>query len=124
MESKRLELERVKREILRRERLQQIESKGLLDVIRERPAMYLGELSLSALCHFLNGYEMSLWVHGVQEKPPLPRDFPNWVADRLHFSENRSGYKNMILERMPNEAMALSFFFELLDEYRARPSAE
>jgi hypothetical protein len=43
-----MEREWLKKEISRRERLRQIESKGLLDVIRERPAMYLGELSLSA----------------------------------------------------------------------------
>lgn len=118
------ERERLKQEILRRERLQQIESKGLLDVIREKPAMYLGQPSLSALCHFLNGYEMSLWVHGIQEKRPLPRDFHDWVAHRLHFPESTRGYTSMILERFPDEAMALRFFFELLDEYRAQPSAE
>src|SRR5579885_3656084 len=100
------EKERLKRELLRRERLQQIQSKGLLDVIRERPQMYLGSLSLTALCHFLNGYEMSLHVHDIQEKPPVPRDFREWVADRLHFSESTKDYKTMILERMPDEAMA------------------
>ncbi len=84
--------------------------------------MYLGSLSLSALCHFLNGYEMSLQVHDIQEKPPVPRDFREWVADRLQFSESTKSYKTMILERMPDEAMALQFFFELLDEYRARTS--
>ena len=116
------EKERLKRELLRRERLQQIQSKGVLDLIRERPEMYLGSLSLSALCHFLNGYEMSLQVHDIQEKPPVPRDFREWVAERLHFSESTKGYRTMILQRMPDEAMALKLFFELLDEYRARPS--
>ncbi len=119
-----MERERLKQEILRRERLQQIEAKGLLNVIRERPAMYLGELSLSALTQFLNGYGICLFLHGIQEKAPLPRDFHDWVADRLHFSESTRGYTRMILERVPDEAMALRFFFELLDEYCARPSED
>jgi hypothetical protein len=109
--------------MMNQERLNRVKSGGLLDVIRERPVMYLGELSLSALWHFLNGYEMSLLAHDIQEKRPLPRDFHDWVAYRLHFSGSTSGYKNMILKRVPDEAAALEYFFKLLDEYRNRPSA-
>lgn len=100
------------------ERIEIIRLGGLLEVIRERPAMYLGHHSLSALWSFLDGYGFALWSHDIQEKPPLPRDFHDWVADRLHFSESTSGWKNMILNRVPDEAAALEYFFKLLDEYR------
>lgn len=69
------------------ERLQKIKGGGLLEVIRERPAMYLGQRSLSALSQYLQGYWMALSVHGIQCAFPLPQDFHDWVAYRLHFYE-------------------------------------
>jgi hypothetical protein len=101
-------------------RLQKIKDGGLLEVIREVPAMYLGERSLSALSHYLHGYCMALSVYDVQSASPLPQDFHDWVAYRLHFYESTSGYRNMILKRVPEESAALDRFFELLDEHKNR----
>ena len=101
-------------------RLDKIKSGGLLDVIRERPALYMGEHSLSALWHFFNGYVTALRFYDIQTKPTLPPDFHDWVAYRLHFYESTSGYKNMILKHVPDERAALDRFFELLDEHRNR----
>jgi hypothetical protein len=102
------------------ERLQEIKGGGLLEVIRERPAMYLGQRSLSALSQYLQGYWMALSVHGIQCAFPLPQDFHDWVAYRLHFYESTSGYRNMILKRVPDESAALDRCFELLDEHKNR----
>jgi hypothetical protein len=102
------------------ERLQKIKGGGLLEVIRERPAMCLGQRSLSALSQYPQGYWMALSVHDIQSVFPLPQDFHDWVAYRLHFYESTSGYKNMILKRVPEESAALDRFFELLDEHKNR----
>jgi hypothetical protein len=102
------------------EGLQKIKGGGLLEVIRERPAMYLGERSLSALSQYLQGYWMAMSVHDIQSAFPLPQDFHDWVAYRLHFYESTSGYKNMILKRVPEESAALDRFFELLDQHKSR----
>jgi hypothetical protein len=101
------------------ERLQKIKGGGLLEVIRERPAMYLGHRSLSALSSYLHGYRMALSVYDIQCST-LPQDFHDWVAYRLHFYESTSGNRNMILKRVPEESAALDRFFELLDEHRNR----
>jgi hypothetical protein len=100
--------------------LQKIRDGGLLDAIRERPAMYMGERSLSALWHYLHGYIEALRFHDIATRDVLPPDFHDWVAYRLHFYESTSGYRNMILKRVPDEAAALDRFFELLDDHRAR----
>jgi hypothetical protein len=102
------------------EQLQKIKGGGLLEVIRERPAMYLGQRSLSALTQYLHGYRMALSVHDIQSGFALPQDFHDWVAYRLHFYESTSGYTNMILNRVPEESAALDRFFELLDEHKNR----
>jgi hypothetical protein len=101
-------------------RRNKIKDGGLLEVVRERPALYLGERSLSALWHYLQGYRMSLSVYDMRTAFPLPPDFHDWVAYRLHFYESTSGYKNMILKRVPEESAALDRFFELLDEHKNR----
>lgn len=102
------------------ERKEKIRNGALLEVIRERPAMYLGERSLSALSHYLQGYWMALSVYDMRTSFPLPPDFHDWVAYRLHFYESTGGYKNMILKRVPEESAALDYFFELLDEHKNR----
>ena len=100
-------------------------NRGLLEEIRQRPPMYLGDRSLSALQHFLNGYTHALRIHRIAQPGwMLPQDFHDWVAYRLHFKESTSGYRNMLLKRNPSEADALEKFFELLDEYDKREPIE
>ncbi|MBS1802557.1 MAG: hypothetical protein JST28_04290 [Acidobacteria bacterium] len=89
---------------------------NILEQIRQRPLMFLGERSLSYLYHFIHGYSM----HRDQPLELLPADFHEWVAYRLHYLEPTSGYRNMILNRFPNEEEAFNQFFELLDQHRAR----
>ena len=83
--------------------------------------MYLGKRSITALFHFLGGYHFAESIHGIECDPPLPRDFHDWVARNLQFSESTSGWIGMILKRVPDEAAAFDRFYELLDEYRRVP---
>jgi hypothetical protein len=89
---------------------------NILEQIRQAPLMYLGERSLSYMYHFITGYSM----HRSQPPNLLPADFHEWVAYRLHHLEPTSGYRNMILNRCPNEEEAFSRFFELLDDHHSR----
>lgn len=95
---------------------------SLLDAIRKRPAMFLdNQPSLSALRGFLAGYDMARSSYtGGTGLGPLPQDFGEWVAYRLGFYSSCMGWRNMILDRVPDESEALKRFFELLDEYRNR----
>jgi hypothetical protein len=102
------------------ERLRRIKNGDLIDVIRVRTAMYTGSRTLTAVYHFLGGYTFFLRTHEIPEPGPLPVDFHDWVAYRLHFPESTSGFKDMILDRVPDEGLALDKFFELLDEHKAR----
>lgn len=101
-------------------RMQQIKDGGLLDAMRVRTAMYTGERTLSAVGHFLNGFGFAQHVYQIPCSHLLPLDFHDWVAYRLHFRESTTGYRRMILDRIPDESAALDRFFELLDEHRSR----
>jgi hypothetical protein len=94
---------------------------SLLDGIRQRPAMYLGERSLYGLECFLTGYSLALasYTQGREGKV-LPEDFHDWVAYRLGFFSSVTGWRKMIAERVPDDSAALDRFFGLLDEHRKR----
>jgi hypothetical protein len=95
---------------------------GLLNAIRQRPAMYLDERSVYGLWCFLAGYSLALSssTQGSVSADLLPDDFHDWVAYRLGFYEATSGWRRMIEGRVPDQAAVLDCFFQLLDEYYKR----
>nr|WP_315257777.1 hypothetical protein [uncultured Flavobacterium sp.] len=91
-----------------------------LDFIREKPELYIGEKSLTALYFNINGFNLSCWVHNVEENiKPEWKGFHDFVASKLKYTESTSGYRNMILEKNKfDEIKSLNMFFELLDSYK------
>jgi hypothetical protein len=91
---------------------------SILDTIRDRPAMYVGEKSLTALWYFLQGYQMARSRLGQCETPrELPPHFADWVGYRLHRDGDHDGFWHLaILERVRDEASAVDRFYELRDE--------
>jgi hypothetical protein len=87
----------------------------ILAAIRHRPGMFFGDSPpLSALCHFLLGYEVATGVRDT-----LPSDFSGWVAYRTGASRVLN-WLGMLLSVSANEPEAFRRFFELLDEHEAR----
>jgi hypothetical protein len=94
---------------------------SILDIIRARPAMYIGSSSLTELRFFLGGFHWAEHLHGIEASPLLPRDFADWVGYRLHLDSNWSGFwHRAILSRVRDEHLALVRFYELRDEYLRR----
>ncbi len=87
-----------------------------LDKMRERPAMYLGEKSITRMEAFIMGfYEGS--NDEISESPPF-HDFNDFVGN-FYGKYTTAGWKNLILsDHYGNEKEALDRFFVLLDEYR------
>lgn len=96
---------------------------NLIDRIRPRPAMYLGENSVSLLRAFLGGYMAAAFeceASFVEENPPF-REFHNWVAMKFGYFESTSGWANMLLAvENGDEAKALERFFVYLDDFKKR----
>ncbi|HCN77458.1 MAG TPA: hypothetical protein DIT13_09735 [Verrucomicrobiales bacterium] len=90
-------------------------------LIQQRPEMFLGRPSISALWNFLNGWCLACTKHGLADEAlSLPADFHEWVAYRLRFHESTTGWCRMILERALDEAEGLKMFFQLKDDHRTR----
>lgn len=88
------------------------------EALRRRPAMYLPRKCITALSAFIIGVDFGT---GLESNPfPIPRDFHDWVAYRLHFYEPTSGWANMLFTRYGDSMEGVEGFFRLLDEYKTR----
>jgi hypothetical protein len=87
----------------------------LLDEIRRRPGMYIGDENPSTLKSFLHGFfydkpDQYEWQHF--------NTFHDWVAKKLNYTSSISGWAYMIEDQRDDKEEALWLFFELLDEFR------
>lgn len=93
----------------------------LINLIRKRPAMFVGAISITALQNFINGYTYACYVKDIEEdeRPPWG-DFHEFVRARTGFYESTSGWCNMILDVSDrDETKALAMFFTLFDNFVA-----
>jgi hypothetical protein len=94
-----------------------------IESIRQRPGMYFGSKSLTALYHFLGGYQAACFIHQITDDRlglEIPSDFNDWVAYRTCFRESTPGWCNMIVTTSQSEEEAFDRFFVLLEEHSAR----
>ncbi len=91
------------------------------DRLRERPALLLGEATLTALWHFTNGYQHALSQQGIDEQLDPPFEEFHDFCEHYFQSTAIAGWRNIILaDNFGQEEQALRHFFELLDQFRAR----
>jgi hypothetical protein len=91
-----------------------MEFKELLEKIRVRPALYLGDSKITSLYHFLDGYF-------INNSAPEFDGFNDFVSS--YFGKyGTAGWKNHILAWCNgDEEQGLKLFFELYDEYLKNP---
>ena len=88
----------------------------ILDKMRERPAMYTGEHSLTSIYHFINGF-FAAHNNDTNELPNFGK-FHDFVG-QFYGKYSTAGWKNLILsDHYGNEAEAVIRFYELLDDFR------
>jgi len=92
---------------------------ALLESVRQRPAMYLGHLSLTNFRSWLYGYQMGKHDAGL---PPSDEEkefygFDAFVQDKYDWHDV-GGWAAKILYYHRNEHLALEEFFKLLDEFK------
>ncbi|MEZ0128929.1 hypothetical protein AB9T88_03725 [Flavobacterium sp. LBUM151] len=93
---------------------------SLLDLIRDKPELYIGNKSLTTLYNNINGYNLCCFVNNIKEDLiPDWAEFHDFVAFQLNYSESTSGYRNMILEKNNfDEEKSLKAFYYLLDLFK------
>jgi Asp-tRNA(Asn)/Glu-tRNA(Gln) amidotransferase C subunit len=92
--------------------------------MRSKPAMYLGENTLTALSSFISGFYEGCNYENTDN--PSFDSFNDFVGE-YYGKYTTAGWKNLILaDHYGNEAEAIIRFYEILDEFRLeenKPSA-
>jgi hypothetical protein len=93
----------------------------LIDLMKPRPAMYIGDYKISAMNSFLDGYQFCSHVHNIKQENVFPPFwyFHEWAKETYNWYESTAGWKNIILQENDNdEAKALTVFFDLMADFK------
>lgn len=95
---------------------------SVIERIRKRPVLYLGGESITALWHFISGYDLAELDHKIEknQKSILPLSFGfmhEYVFCRLGIRNTKSWCNNILDSCNGDEKAALHKFFEYYDEF-------
>lgn len=94
----------------------------IINKIKKRPGMYLGSNSITALSHFLNGYQTAYHDLEIYWNGWLfPLDFKymsEFTNIRLKYDNTMGWFNNILNFCDGDEKTALYKFFDLYDEFR------
>ena|SRR6185437_9290158 len=94
----------------------------MLDVVRERPAMWIGNAEVERLHVWIQGFRMGTRIAGdpVTGGEPDFDEFHDWVAARLGVASSGKGWARMLLESAGgDQERAFEEFWHELDAFRA-----
>jgi hypothetical protein len=89
----------------------------LLELILERPALYLGHSSVPLLFAFLHGYECARQVENPTLEDPVYYGFHDWIVERFGFGHSHD-CASIISFMGVSEASAFELTKELWAEYK------
>jgi hypothetical protein len=101
---------------------------SILEIIEEKPAMYMGKKSITYMNTFIHGCLTALSFNNIEEEDPPFGHFTNWVARKYKrkfpFGEPTIGWENIILQRVKDEVKAVDEFYRLLRIFKKRVPTE
>jgi hypothetical protein len=98
----------------------------LLGKIEQKPGLYIGNASLTALRQFLVGYKFARQEMGIlpiDEELDFYQNFQPWLQIRFHVQTVNS-WDKIILFKYIDEKTAFASFFQLLVEFRQRDKSQ
>jgi hypothetical protein len=95
----------------------------LLEAMRRRPGMFLGQASVTLLAAFFRGYVLaSQDAHLFAEEVPDFDDFSRWLSARHKMRKNYR-WDRLLLFFHRSEADSLEEFFKHFADYDAGPNS-
>jgi hypothetical protein len=94
----------------------------ILEKVKAKPGMYIGQASLTNLFMFLAGYKTALREVGIlpnEQEMEFHREFQPWIQKKFQLQTVNS-WANIILLYSVDEKEAFSYFFRLLEEFLQR----
>ena len=99
---------------------------GLLEKINQKPGLYLGSPSVTALRHFLVGYKFARQEMGIAPNElelDFLHEFQPWLQ-RYFQIKTSNPWDKILLFKYVDEQTAFSRFFKLLEAFRDRDKSE
>ena len=100
----------------------------VLDYVKYRPVLFLGDKKITTLWHFIGGYQFSFSLNKIKEKSfPDFAWFSTWIKGRIKTEYGlAAGWKHHLLSTYDNdEELAFNKFFQHLEEFKnSSPKAE
>lgn len=99
---------------------------GLLEKISQKPGLYLGSPSVTALRHFLVGYKFARQEMGIAPNElelDFYHEFQPWLQRYLQI-QTSNPWDKILLFKYLDEATAFSRFFQLLEAFRNRDKSQ
>lgn len=94
----------------------------LLNKIKTKPALYLGNTSITNLRMFILGYRFArseLDIASTESESDFYKNFQPWLQNRLSI-RTVNAWDKLILLTCIDEKAAFDYFFQLLDEFLLR----
>jgi hypothetical protein len=98
----------------------------LLEKIKTKPGLYLGNASISSLRMFILGYRFArseLSITHTEAESDFYKNFQPWLQNRLSIRTVNS-WDKIILLTCIDEKAAFDYFFQLLNEFRQRDKSQ
>ena len=90
----------------------------LLEMIRQKPQIYIGEKSLIKLSHFLNGAGCALYLTYDDDSGDFLKGFQEWI--QLKYGITSTQHWSTIIHFFSfTDAQAFDLFFKNLDEFNS-----
>ncbi|MCC3405758.1 MAG: hypothetical protein JGK17_09230 [Microcoleus sp. PH2017_10_PVI_O_A] len=99
----------------------------LLKKIEQKPGLYIGTASVTALRQFLVGYKFARQEMGImpteEEELDFYQEFQPWL--QVHFSiQTANSWDTIILFKCADGKAAFASFFRLLEQFRNRDKSQ
>jgi hypothetical protein len=90
----------------------------LLERIKQRPGMYIGQCSITRLNMLLIGYSQARMELGLPrtEQEKNFDDFQEWIQSKFNINTSQ-GWDSIILSNSTNEKDAFYKFFQLFEQF-------
>ena len=99
---------------------------GLLEKISQKPGLYIGHPSVTALRHFLVGYKFARQEMGIlptEIELDFYQEFQPWLQRRFHI-QTTNAWDKILLFKFVDDETAFSHFFQLLETFRHRDKSQ
>jgi hypothetical protein len=98
----------------------------LLEKIKAKPGLYLGNASITSLRMFVLGYRFArseLDITNTESESDFYKNFQPWLQNRLSI-RTVNAWDKIILLTCIDEKAAFDYFFQLVDEFLQRDKSQ